>query len=104
MYSGVLVGSRIWVISKPGRSCPPSPWGGMCTYKTPLDFNEVITYENELPVNSQRYSDNFNELALLVNQNEDVSFEELEKKALELRPNVNKGLQNKKLHTYGIWE
>lgn len=104
MYSGVLVGSKIWVISKPGKPCPPSPWGGMCTFKTPLDFNEVITYEGELPATSQKYSDNFNELASLINQNEDVSLEELEQKALELRPNVNNGLQQKKLPANGILE
>lgn len=104
MYSGVLVGSKIWVVVKQGRKCSPSPLGGICVYKTPLDVNITQVHEDKLPLDSEKFIENFNELALLVDSNENVSLDDLERRAAELRPKINSGLQQKILPSSGIVE
>ena len=91
MYAGVLVGSKVWHLTIKGNDCPNG--NHACTWST-IKETIITTDAPALAEQSTEYKNNFDSLAKAIINN-DIDLEDIERRAIEVRPVITEGLSQK---------
>lgn len=93
MFGAVLVGSNVWIKKIKGQPCNGYK-ENVCVKSFGAISIETLHVANKLEPNSIEFINDYIELDQTISSNPDISLEEIEKKAAELRPDILNSAQN----------